>query len=69
MSRQHQRNRRRAYGRRQHEVRERRPLERLEPDLEEGTLAASTVATPEDDLGFGFLASPRARLRWAEGAA
>jgi hypothetical protein len=64
VSRRHQQNRRRSYGRRQHELRERR--ERLDLLAPEDRDPADPVVDVERSGVFVFL--PPA-LRWAEGAA
>ncbi|MGC8634972.1 MAG: hypothetical protein ACP5VP_09965 [Candidatus Limnocylindrales bacterium] len=67
MSSRHQQNRRRAYGRRQHEVRERQ--ERLESALRE-EVACSPLRTlePSGDR-LARMAFGRTPMGWAEGAA
>ncbi len=67
MSRRHQQSRRRSYGRRQHEVRERR--ERLESSLREEREDGIVVGIESAADRLGRLAFGPAGLAWAEGAA
>ena len=64
MSRSHQQHRRRAYGRRRHEVRERR-IDQLEPLVLEPQ-AAATSYRDEQDESFVPFGMPGPRLRWSE---
>ncbi len=67
MSRRHQQSRRRSYGRRQHELRERR--ERLESVLRDEQEPAIVIGLESAADRLGRLAFGTARLGWAEGAA
>ena len=67
MSRRHQQNRRRSYGRRQHEVRERR--ERLESSLRDEPQPAFVAGIEAAADRLGRLAFVSAGLGWADGAA
>ena len=65
MSKRHQSSRRRAYGKRQHELHERQPSRRHNPIDDELELDRYGVSSQADPLAF---LDPRApRLRWAIG--
>ena len=65
MSKRHQSSRRRAYGKRQHELHERQSSRRHQPIDDELDLDGSGVSSQADPLAF---LDPRApRLRWAIG--
>lgn len=65
MSKRHQSNRRRTYGRRQHELHERESTRRFQPAVEDLDLDGLGVSSQADPLAF---LDPRApRLRYALG--
>ena len=64
MSRHHQQHRRRAYGRRQHEVRERR--QEIGAAIEDGPDATIGFHRDDADEAFVPFGMPGPRLRWAE---
>ena len=64
MSRHHQQHRRRTYGRRQHEVRERR--QEVAVSFEEDVSAAAGFHRDDADEAFVPFGMPGPRLRWAE---
>ena len=63
MSKRHQSSRRKSYGRRQHELRERR--EHVDLDQVPGELEVEDVGTYEAIDRFAFLDAGRARVRYA----
>jgi hypothetical protein len=63
----HQQNRRRAYGRRQHEVRERQ--ERLESALRDECASPPLLAIESSGDRLARMTFGRTPLGWAEGAA